>query len=116
MDHADDNVFVINLYALHNATLLRKALAQHLTKSKPLYEDRSSHHNILAAALRVSQKDKRTKTQEKRKATLAVKKAQKRKREEAMDENELSDIGENDLADKRPRLDTQFLKSVSYTT
>jgi len=82
IEHRDDNHFLINLYALHNATLLRKALPNELTKPTSLYRDRKSHHIAIASTLRVTQEAKRAKTQEKRKATLAAKQVQKRKRAE----------------------------------
>ncbi len=75
--HGDDNHFVINTFGLHNASLLRKALPRHLFDPKPLYADRKSHHSILAATLRTTQDAKRARTQEKRKATLALNRAKK---------------------------------------
>lgn len=59
--------------ALHNATLLRRALPIALTVPRPLYLDRKAHHTNIAATLRVSQVVKRARTQEKRKATIAAK-------------------------------------------
>jgi hypothetical protein len=82
---------------------VRKVLSQSLSKPKPLYDDRRAHHNALAKGLRVHQTAKRTKTQEKRKATLAAKKAQKRSREEAMEHGNKSE-SDCDGPDKRQRL------------
>lgn len=75
--HADDDHFLICTYALHNANMLRRALPRVLTTPKPLYEDRRAQHYDVAARLRVSQAAKRNLTQQKRKATLAAKKAKK---------------------------------------
>lgn len=77
ISHADDDNFLICTYALHNANMLRRALPRILTTPKPLYEDRRAHHYDVAARLRVSQAAKRSLTQQKRKATLAAKKAKK---------------------------------------
>jgi hypothetical protein len=75
--HEDDNHFVINLHALHNATLLRKILPRQLTAPKPLYEDRRARHNEIAAGLRITQAEKRARTAAKTKATRDANKAKK---------------------------------------
>lgn len=72
--HEDEAHFIINLHALHNSHLLRKVLPIHLTTPKPLYADCKARHHEIAAALRVSQVEKRARTAEKRKATNAAKK------------------------------------------
>ncbi|TRM61676.1 hypothetical protein BD626DRAFT_375148, partial [Schizophyllum amplum] len=50
--HADDDHYVVNIFAIHNAGLLRKAIHRELTKPVPLYEDRRAHHDESAAKLR----------------------------------------------------------------
>ncbi|KIK02140.1 hypothetical protein K443DRAFT_122032 [Laccaria amethystina LaAM-08-1] len=75
ISHADDNHFLICTYALHNANMLHQALPCILIRLKPLYEDRRAHHYDVAARLHISQTAKRSVTQQKRKATLAAKKA-----------------------------------------
>ena len=57
--------------------MLCRALPRVLTTPKPLYEDRRAQHYNVAACLHVSQAAKRNLTQQKRKATLAAKKAKK---------------------------------------
>lgn len=57
--------------------MLCRALPHVLTTPKPLYEDRRAQHYNVATCLRVSQAAKRNLTQQKRKATLAAKKAKK---------------------------------------
>ncbi|KAJ7756797.1 hypothetical protein DFH07DRAFT_773023 [Mycena maculata] len=73
ISHGDDDHFIVNMAALHNATLLRRALPIALTVPRPLYSDRKAHHYGIAVGLRVSQVMKRARTQEKRKATMAAK-------------------------------------------
>ena len=85
VEHKDQDHFIVNIYALHNATLLRKALPRELTKPEKLYNNRKAHHTTIAQTLRVTQDAKQVRTQEKRKATLAAKQAQKRKQAEALE-------------------------------
>ncbi|KAJ7213920.1 hypothetical protein GGX14DRAFT_534135 [Mycena pura] len=56
--HADDDHFIVNMAALHNSTLLRRALPRALTVPRPLYTDRKAHHFEVAARLRMSQAEK----------------------------------------------------------
>ncbi|KAJ6456513.1 hypothetical protein C8R45DRAFT_1056469 [Mycena sanguinolenta] len=74
LEHGDDEHFVINMAALHNATLLRRNLPVALTVPRPLYSDRQAHHHQVAINLRTAQTAKRARTQEKRRATLKAKK------------------------------------------
>ncbi|KAJ7302618.1 hypothetical protein DFH08DRAFT_641770, partial [Mycena albidolilacea] len=66
ISHGDDDHFCINMAAIHNATLLRRALPIALTVPRPLYLDRKSHHYGITTGLRVTQTMKRARTQEKR--------------------------------------------------
>jgi hypothetical protein len=95
------------MFALHNATLLRKVLPRALTKPTPLHDDRKAFHTSLATKLRVSQTEKRAETQKKRKATMATKRAKKRKRNEDMEAGEPEhDIdSDNEEQSKRSRLE-----------
>lgn len=65
------------MHALHNASLIRKLLPRTLTAPAPLFADRRARHYELAALLRVSQADKREKTEAKKKATRETNKAKK---------------------------------------
>ncbi|SJL18296.1 uncharacterized protein ARMOST_21882 [Armillaria ostoyae] len=94
ISHSDDEHFIINMFALHNATLLRKALPRSLTTPRPLYEDRRAHHAEIASLLRTTQAVKRAQTQEKRKATLASNRAKKQAAEEARKEKAPEHDGE----------------------
>ena len=91
--HKDDNHFIINMYAIHNATLLRKSLPRYLTAPRSLHQDRQLHHAKVATGLRVNQTAKRARAQEKRKETQARNAEKKRKRQEAMDSDEEAEIG-----------------------
>ncbi|KAE9393245.1 hypothetical protein BT96DRAFT_959108 [Gymnopus androsaceus JB14] len=77
IEHSDDDRFIINMYGLHNANLIRKLLPRHLTIPIPLHNDREAFHHETAARLRQLQDTKRKKTQEKRKATAAENKRKK---------------------------------------
>lgn len=77
IEHTDDDNFVINMGALHNAGELRNALPEVLIRPHALYSDRKEHHDMLASNLRVSQTAKRKRTNEKRTETRARNKAQK---------------------------------------
>lgn len=80
MEHSDDRHFVINIHALHNATLIWKIIPPRLTLPACIYPDCQAHYFKLAAKLRVSQAEKREATKAKRAATkntnLAKKAAQ----------------------------------------
>jgi hypothetical protein len=86
--------------AIHNATLLRRALPIALTVPRPIYVNRKAHHQAIATGLRDSQKMKRIRTQEKRKATLAAKaqlkkdKAGKMKARAGPDSDDSKDSGD----------------------
>ncbi|KAJ3994246.1 hypothetical protein F5050DRAFT_1800809 [Lentinula boryana] len=69
LQHSDDDNFVVNMYALHNAMLLCQALPRELSQPIALYK--------VARILVVEQAKKRAHTQEKTQAT------RKRKKEEA---------------------------------
>ncbi|KIK62529.1 hypothetical protein GYMLUDRAFT_242689 [Collybiopsis luxurians FD-317 M1] len=77
LKHTDDDNFIINMYALHNAMLLRKALPRNLWQPVALYEDRQKRHEEVAKILVVEQGKKRAQTLQKTQASW------KRKKEEA---------------------------------
>lgn len=86
--HKDNNHFIINMYAIHNATLLRKSLPQYLTAPRALHQGRQLHHVKVATGLRINQTAKRARAQEKCKETQARNAEKKRKRQEAMDSDD----------------------------
>lgn len=101
IEHSDDTIYLINTYAIHNATLLRQALPQHLIAPVALYSDRETHHKELAVTLRTTQKAKRARTQEKRKATMAAKQAKKRQRDPDVEDSG-GEEGENEQNETEP--------------
>jgi len=94
--HKDNNHFIINMYAIHNATLLCKSLPQYLTAPKALHQNRQIHHTTVATGLRVNQTAKRARAQEKHKEMQARNAEKKRKRQEAMDSNDDEEIGDGE--------------------
>ncbi|KAJ7198300.1 hypothetical protein GGX14DRAFT_374386 [Mycena pura] len=111
LEHADDSHFIINMAALHNATLLRRVLPRALTVPRQLYPDRKAHHTERAATLRISQLTKRARTQEKRRNTLAQKAAQGRVAEELdLERSETESEDEGEAADQNKRPVTQKRK------
>jgi hypothetical protein len=91
--HEDNGHFIVNLHALHNATLIRKILPRHLTAPKPLYSHRTARHYEIAAGLRVTQVEKRARTAAKAKATREANKAKKQKSRTTVAEESESDPG-----------------------
>lgn len=71
LQHSDDHRYLINMHALHNAMLIRKALPRHLTAPVPYLTDRRSKHDELAKGLRVTGPQRRAETAAKTKATKA---------------------------------------------
>jgi hypothetical protein len=70
--HSGDNLFVINMHALHNAALLRRSLPRELVKPIPHFSDpaeRRAFHDRAAAELQVSGPIKRAETVRKTKET-----------------------------------------------
>ncbi|KAJ7176872.1 hypothetical protein C8R46DRAFT_989066 [Mycena filopes] len=106
--HGDDEHFVINMAALHNATLLRRNLPVALTVPRPLYPDREAHHHEVAIRLRSLQRVKRARTQEKRRATMKAKKlaqagANHTSDEGSEPEEEEEEEAEEEVAPRRKR-------------
>ena len=80
IEHANNNQFIVNMFALHNAELLREVLPRSLIKPVPLYTDRRRRHNEIAAQLRIDGSQKRAETNAKRKRTRQANKAKAGKR------------------------------------
>ncbi|KAH7875341.1 uncharacterized protein C8R40DRAFT_1272362 [Lentinula edodes] len=55
----NDDWYLINTHALHNAHLIRKLLPRELTAPQTLHNDREAYHYEIAEKLRVSQTSKR---------------------------------------------------------
>ncbi|KAF8513305.1 hypothetical protein JB92DRAFT_2830448 [Gautieria morchelliformis] len=75
--HADDAHFIINLHALHNASILREILPRHLTAPTPLHVDSKAFHYEMATKLRVTQEQKHKNSAANSKATRIVNKLKK---------------------------------------
>ncbi|OBZ68017.1 hypothetical protein A0H81_11962 [Grifola frondosa] len=74
-EHSDDNKFILNLHALHNAALTRRILPRYLTEPLPYLQDRISEHKDMAAKLRVIHDARRQKEADARKARQQKKKS-----------------------------------------
>jgi hypothetical protein len=82
--HANDTRFVLNLHALHNAALVRKALPE-LTKTKHIFADRASLHLEAAVAVRAVNQPKR--------AAQKVAQAERRAAKKAGEAGDASEAG-----------------------
>ncbi|KAJ3781388.1 hypothetical protein GGU10DRAFT_277639 [Lentinula aff. detonsa] len=66
IQHKSDNRFLLNLYAFHNAHLVRRTLPKQLTKPIPLFSDRRTQHNKNAEILRTTLFARKEQTRKKR--------------------------------------------------
>ncbi|KAF8505214.1 hypothetical protein JB92DRAFT_3084144 [Gautieria morchelliformis] len=57
--HADDAHFIINLHALHNASILREMLPRHLTAPTPIHDQKHKTSAAKSKATRLANKQKR---------------------------------------------------------
>ncbi|KAJ7152143.1 hypothetical protein C8R46DRAFT_913659, partial [Mycena filopes] len=71
MVHTAEQVFILNLHALHNAHLIREIIPRVLTAPIPYLQDRIASHHRFAAHLRETGPAKRAATQAKTQATKA---------------------------------------------
>ncbi|KAJ7769297.1 hypothetical protein B0H16DRAFT_1660998 [Mycena metata] len=69
--HTPEQVFILNMHALHNAYLIREILPRALTAPIPYLQDRVASHHRFAAQLRETGPAKRAATQAKTQATKA---------------------------------------------
>ncbi|KAG8868868.1 hypothetical protein FRB98_003179 [Tulasnella sp. 332] len=76
----EDDHFIINLHALHNAAKIRKVLPWKLTEPRPWLSDRKATHAVVAGIVRSTQGPKRVETQRK-KAEATAKAGAKKKSE-----------------------------------
>ncbi|THH15683.1 hypothetical protein EW146_g4834 [Bondarzewia mesenterica] len=73
--HSDNDQYILNMHALHNASLIRETLPRHLTIPKRYFSDRKAKHDEFAVNLRITGPVKRAETAAKAKATREKKKA-----------------------------------------
>jgi hypothetical protein len=71
MAHTSEQVFILNMHALHNTHLIREILPRALTTPIPYFQDRVASHHRFAAHLRDTGPAKRAATQAKTQATKA---------------------------------------------
>jgi hypothetical protein len=108
IEHKGDDRFLLNLYAFHNAHLIRRILPRNLTKPIPFFPNRQEHHGQNAEQLRKTLNKRQKETQKKREATRK-RKIQEREDAEGeggeSDSDELTDQG-NGSQTKRQRPNT----------
>lgn len=94
VEHNDDERYIVNTHALHNAALIRKFLPRHLIAPVPYIDPavRDSEHRKMAASLRSMHAERRTKEaaarKDRREKTAAAKKAQTENGEEQVSHGE----------------------------
>jgi hypothetical protein len=71
IEHVEDEHFVVNMHAMHNAHRIRRVLPRELIQPRHLYQDRTARHHAIAATLHVQMVKKRAETAAKTKATKA---------------------------------------------
>ncbi|KAI5888159.1 uncharacterized protein SCHCODRAFT_02691594 [Schizophyllum commune H4-8] len=86
--HNDDDHFVVNIYAIHNAVELRRAVDRELIKPIPLFSDRRAHHDTCAKQLHITQKSRRE--------MLALRRRQKKTQLEEAEAQAQQEDDEND--------------------
>jgi hypothetical protein len=71
VEHVEDEHFIVNMHAMHNAHRIRRVLPRELIRPRHLYQDRTARHHAIAATLHVQMVKKRAETAAKTKATRA---------------------------------------------
>ncbi|KAJ7135241.1 hypothetical protein C8R43DRAFT_1089512 [Mycena crocata] len=112
INHADTNIYLVNMHSLHNAHLLRDTLPRSLTAPLPYFEDHNTKRKEFAALVRISGPKKCAAAQQKSKETWEKNKKAKEANEnipavglgdgsERGEDNEEEDQGdENDEGDE----------------
>ncbi|KII82606.1 hypothetical protein PLICRDRAFT_120554, partial [Plicaturopsis crispa FD-325 SS-3] len=80
--HTDDDTYLVNIHALHNAHLIRETLPRHLTMPKPYLANRRTIHDELAEKLRIIGPAKRAESAAKAQATRERNKLAKQQKEQ----------------------------------
>lgn len=96
--HLDDNHFILNMHALHNAALTREALPRSLTEPRPYIRDRQAKLDEIAQGLRISGPVKRAQAA----AKAAETRARNKKMKEARNTNKAPDVAVMDNAPADP--------------
>ncbi|TRM55333.1 hypothetical protein BD626DRAFT_444655 [Schizophyllum amplum] len=79
LKHEDDDHFIVNIYAIHNAVELRRAISRELMKPIPLFADRRAHHDANAYKLREKEVGRRAMLAQRRAEKKAAKEAEAQK-------------------------------------
>jgi hypothetical protein len=70
IEHADDDHFVINMHAMHNAHHMRWVLSRELIRPRHTHANRAAWHHEISHNMHANQEQKRADANAKRKATL----------------------------------------------
>ncbi|KIJ40446.1 hypothetical protein M422DRAFT_49166 [Sphaerobolus stellatus SS14] len=68
IEHKNEDIFVLNLFTLHNAHIIQRLLPRSLTSIKPLHVDRRKFHDGVAETVRITRNCRRKTAAEKRQA------------------------------------------------
>jgi hypothetical protein len=83
VEHVDDEHFVINMHAMHNAHLIRRVLPRDLIRPRHLYKNRVKRHHEMSKGMHSAQTQKRAETVAKAQATRAKNAARKAAKKDA---------------------------------
>ena len=72
ISHVDEDHFVLNTFALHNAHTLAQILPRHIIQPSPLIADRIQHHRAIAQTLQEVALEKRELNKAKRELTKTM--------------------------------------------
>jgi hypothetical protein len=92
IEHTDDEHFVINMHAMHNAHRIRRVLPRELIRPRHLYKNREDWHHEMSKTMHIAQSEKRAEARVKAQATCA--------------KNAMKKLEAEERARKRPRTES----------